>query len=82
MNEMEECYIRPLVYIKEGGWNLSVTNIKIDMGIAVWKLTNYLEKMRCTTVLEQMYRPSRHHPNIMMTKGKISGNYVNSVWQK
>lgn len=83
MNDMVECYIRPLVYIKEGGWNLSVTNIKIDMGIAVWKWTNYLgENALHNGVRANVSSFPRHHPNIMMTKGKISGNYVNSVLAK
>ncbi len=83
MNNMEECYIRPLVYIKEGGWNLSVTNVKIDMGIAVWKWTNYLgESALKNGVRANVSSFPRHHPNIMMTKGKIAGNYVNSVLAK
>ncbi len=83
MNGMEECYIRPLVYIKEGGWNLSVINIKIDMGIAVWKWTNYLgENALHSGVRANVSSFPRHHLNIMMTKGKISGNYVNSVMAK
>lgn len=83
INNMEECYIRPLVYIKEGGWNLSVTNTKIDVGIAVWKWTNYLgEKALANGVRANVASFPRHHPNIMMTKGKIAGNYVNSVLAK
>lgn len=83
LNKMEECYIRPLVFINEGGWNLSVDNVKIDMGIAVWKWTNYLgdEAIRHGVRANVSSFP-RHHPNIMMTKGKIAGNYVNSVLAK
>jgi branched-chain amino acid aminotransferase len=83
INNLEECYIRPLVYIKEGGWNLSVTNTKIDMGIAAWKWTNYLGKEALVNgVRANVASFPRHHPNIMMTKGKIAGNYVNSVLAK
>jgi branched-chain amino acid aminotransferase len=83
LNNMNECYIRPLVYIKEGGWNLSTTNIKIDIGIATWKWTNYLgEESLAKGVRANVSSFPRHHPNIMMTKGKIAGNYVNSVLAK
>lgn len=83
VNKMEECYIRPLVYIKEGGWNLSTTNVKIDVGIAVWKWTNYLgEQALLNGIRANVATYPRHHPNIMMTKGKIAGNYVNSVLAK
>ena len=83
LNDMEECYIRPLIYIKEGGWNLSVTNVTIDMGIAVWKWTNYLgEAALLNGIRANVSSFPRHHPNIMMTKGKIAGNYANSVLAK
>lgn len=83
VNKMEECYIRPLVYIKEGGWNLSTTNVTVDVGIAVWKWTNYLgEKALLNGIRANVATYPRHHPNIMMTKGKIAGNYVNSVLAK
>jgi branched-chain amino acid aminotransferase len=83
LNDMDECYIRPLIYIKEGGWNLSMTNVIIDMGIAVWKWTNYLgEAALVNGIRANVSSYPRHHPNIMMTKGKIAGNYANSVLAK
>ncbi|MGE5682322.1 MAG: branched-chain amino acid transaminase, partial [Bacillota bacterium] len=83
LNKMEECYIRPLVYIKEGGWNLTVDNVKVDMSIAVWKWTNYLGQEAIDNgVRANVSSYPRHHPNIMMTKAKVAGNYVNSVLAK
>jgi len=82
-NEMDECYIRPLMYIKEGGWNLSVDHTKVDVGIAVWRWNNYLgEEALNNGVRANVSSFHRHHPNISMTKGKISGNYGNSVLAK
>ncbi|MGE5621158.1 MAG: branched-chain amino acid transaminase [archaeon] len=83
INKMEECYIRPLVYIKEGGWNLTVDGVKIDLSIAVWKWTNYLgQEALKRGVRANVSSYPRHHPNIMMTKAKVAGNYVNSVLAK
>lgn len=83
LNQFEECYIRPLIYISDGGWNLSVDNVKVDMGIAVWKWTNYLgDDSLYHGIRANVSSYPRHHPNISMTKGKISGNYVNSVLAK
>ena len=82
-NEFEECYIRPVMYIKEGGWNLTVDNVKVDMSIAVWKWANYLGAEALNNgVRANVSSYPRHHPNITMTKGKIAGNYVNSVLAK
>ncbi|MEN6394465.1 MAG: aminotransferase class IV, partial [Anaerolineaceae bacterium] len=41
-NGFESCYIRPLIYLSEGGWNLSVDSGKVSVGIAAWEWDNYL----------------------------------------
>ena len=79
----QECYIRPLIWLAEGGWNLTVDAGKAHAGIAVWEWKAYLG----AAALEQGVRANvstftRHHPNVMMTKAKISGNYPNSVLAK
>jgi branched-chain amino acid aminotransferase len=83
VNEMNECYIRPVIYLTDGGWNLNIDGGKPSVGIAVWEWKNYLGK----EALEHGVRANiasfaRHHPNVMMTKAKISGNYANSVLAK
>jgi branched-chain amino acid aminotransferase len=82
-NEFEECYIRPLIYLTDGGWNLSVDGGKPSVGVAVWEWNNYLGE----DALEKGIRANitsftRHHTNVMMTKAKITGNYANSVLAK
>jgi branched-chain amino acid aminotransferase len=83
MNGFAECYIRPLVYLTDGGWNLTVDAGRPGVGIAVWEWNHYLgaeslEKGIRANVTSFM----RHHPNVMMTKAKITGNYANSVLAK
>jgi branched-chain amino acid aminotransferase len=82
-NGFDRCYIRPLVYLAEGGWNLTVDGGTPHVGIAVWKWDAYLGP----EALERGARANtssftRHHPNVTMTKAKICGNYVNSVLAK
>ena len=82
-NRFSECYIRPLIYLAEGGWNLTLDGGKPHVGIAVWKWEAYLGK----EALERGVRANtssftRHHVNATMTKAKICGNYVNSVLAK
>jgi branched-chain amino acid aminotransferase len=82
-NGFSECYIRPLVYLTDGGWNLSVDGGKAGVGIAAWEWNNYLG----VEALENGIRANitsftRHHPNVMMTKAKITGNYSNSILAK
>jgi len=77
------CYIRPLIYLAEGGWNLTVDTGKPHVGIAVWPWKDYLG----AEALERGVRANvssftRLHPNVNMTKAKIAGNYANSVLAK
>ncbi len=82
-NQFEECYIRPLVYLTDGGWNLSVDAGRASLGIAVWEWNNYLgEEALERGIRANITSFTRHHPNVMMTKAKISGNYANSVLAK
>jgi branched-chain amino acid aminotransferase len=79
-NGFHECYIRPLIYLAEGGWNLTLDTGVPHAAIAVWKWEAYLGE----DALERGVRANvssftRHHSNVMMTKAKISGNYANSV---
>lgn len=82
-NQFEECYIRPLIYLTDGGWNLSVDAGKPTLGISVWEWKNYLgEEALAQGIRANITSFTRHHPNVMMTKAKISGNYANSVLAK
>lgn len=79
-NRLDACYIRPLVWLAEGGWNLTIDGGRPHVGIAVWPWKAYLGP----EALEQGVRANvstftRLHPNVAMTKAKITGNYANSV---
>lgn len=79
----EECYIRPLVYLAEGGWNLTVDAGKPHFGIAVWEWKQYLgPEAAALGVRANVSSFTRHMPNVTMTKAKVSGNYANSVLAK
>ena len=82
-NGFAECYIRPLIYLSGGAWNLNVDMGKPEIGIGVWQWTNYLG----AEALERGVRANvssftRHHVNVMMTKAKVAGNYANSFLAK
>jgi len=82
-NEMNDCYVRPLLYLDEGGWNLSVDGGKPSLAIAVWIWANYLgEEALEKGIRANISSFTRHHPNVSMTKAKITGNYSNSFLAK
>ena len=82
-NGFTDCYIRPLLYITGGAWNLNVDAGKPALAIATWQWNNYLgEEALAKGIRANISSFTRHHPNVTMTKAKISGNYVNSFLAK
>jgi branched-chain amino acid aminotransferase len=82
-NQFSECYIRPLIYLTNGGWNLNVDAGEAGVGIAVWEWSNYLgEEALEAGVRANISSFTRHHPNVMLTKAKVVGNYANSILAK
>jgi len=82
-NGFKDCYIRPLIYLDGGGWNLTVDGGKPSLAIAAWEWGNYLgEEAMEKGIRANISSFTRHHPNVMMTKAKISGNYANSFLAK
>ncbi len=82
-NGFTDCYIRPLLYIKGGAWNLNVDAGQPALAIAVWQWNNYLgEEALAKGIRANISSFTRHHPNVSMTKAKIAGNYVNSFLAK
>jgi branched-chain amino acid aminotransferase len=82
-NGFDQCYIRPLLYLTGGAWNLNVDAGKPALMIAVWQWSNYLgEEALAKGIRANISSYTRHHPNISMTKAKIAGNYVNSILAK
>jgi branched-chain amino acid aminotransferase len=82
-NGFDECYIRPLLYLTGGAWNLNIDAGKPALMIAVWQWSNYLgEEALAKGIRANISSYTRHHPNVTMTKAKIAGNYVNSILAK
>lgn len=82
-NGFTDCYVRPLIYLDQGGWNLNVDSGKPSLMIAVWEWNNYLgEDALAKGIRANISSFTRHHPNVSMTKAKISGNYANSILAK
>ncbi|WHZ13408.1 MAG: Branched-chain amino acid aminotransferase [Nitrospira sp.] len=83
INRLEACYIRPLVYIGYGAMGLYPGENPIKVCIAAWKWGTYLGDEALTKgIRARVSSFTRHHVNVSMTRGKISGYYVNSILAK
>jgi branched-chain amino acid aminotransferase len=83
-NQLDEGYIRPIVFIGAGAMGVLPTKENpIHVCIAVWAWGAYLgDEGLKNGIRVKTSSYSRHHVNVMMTKAKICGNYVNSVLAK
>ena len=81
-NNFKECYIRPLMYM-QGPLTLNTDNSQARLGIATWEWGQFLGEFTQKTSIHLMVSSfTRLHPNINLTKAKVSGNYVNSMLVK
>ncbi len=83
VNKLEACYIRPLVYIGYGAMGVYPGDNPIKLAIAAWKWGAYLgDDALANGMRARVSSFTRHHVNVSMTRGKISGYYVNSILAK
>jgi branched-chain amino acid aminotransferase len=82
-NKFPDCYIRPLVFLGHGEMGLSALSNKVRVAIICWKWGSYLgdEGLR-NGIRAKVSSFNRHHVNASMVKGKITGQYVNSILAK
>jgi branched-chain amino acid aminotransferase len=83
INKLDACYIRPLVYVGYGAMGVYPGDNPIKLAIAAWKWGSYLGDDAVANGMRACVSSfTRHHVNVSMTRGKISGYYVNSILAK
>jgi len=83
VNQLKEGYIRPIVFIGEGVMGVYPGDNPIRVAIITWSWGAYLGEGALEKGIRiKVSSYTRHHVNVMMTKAKICGNYVNSVLAK
>ncbi|MCX8031479.1 MAG: branched-chain amino acid transaminase [Thermodesulfovibrionales bacterium] len=83
VNNLKECYIRPIVYLGDGAMGLYPKGNPVRVAIAVWQWGAYLGdeglekgiKVKVSSFI-------RNHVNSNMCRGKVCGYYVNSQLAK
>ena len=82
-NGFEACYIRPLIYHTSAQRSMNIDAGVAKVGIAAWEWGAYLgDEALESGVRMHVSSFTRHHPNVMMTKAKVTGNYANSSLAK
>jgi len=82
-NNLEEGYLRPLVVIGDGAMGVYSPKNPIHTYIMAWKWGAYLGPEALEKGIRCMVSSfSRHHINVSFAKGKLVGQYINSVMAK
>ena len=83
VNELDECYIRPIVYLGYGEMGLNPLPCPVQVSIACWPWGSYLgEENLATGVKMKISSWQRHDPNAMPPAAKMTGMYINSSLAK
>ena len=83
VNGLEQCYIRPLVYLGYGEMGLNPLPCPVNVSIAVWPWGAYLgDEGTQHGVRMKISSWQRHDPNAMPPAAKGTGMYINSSMAK
>jgi branched-chain amino acid aminotransferase len=83
VNGQKEGYLRPLVFVGDGVMGLHPQNNPIRTAIISWVWGAYLgDEGLKKGIRAKISSFARHHVNVMMTKAKATGNYLNSIMAK
>ncbi|AGW88937.1 MULTISPECIES: branched-chain amino acid transaminase [Cupriavidus] len=79
-NNLESCYIRPLVWIGSEKLGVSAKGNTIHVAIAAWPWGAYLgEEGMERGIRVKVSSFTRHHVNVSLVRAKASGYYINSI---
>ncbi|MDA8283500.1 MAG: branched-chain amino acid transaminase, partial [Actinomycetota bacterium] len=83
VNGLDQCYIRPLVYLGYGEMGLNPLTAPVQVSIAVWPWGAYLgEEGMARGVRMKISSWQRHAPNAIPPAAKGTGMYINSSMAK
>lgn len=79
-NELDEGYLRPIVFLGSEAMGLRAEGLSVHVAIACWPWPDYMDpEAREKGIRVQTSSYTRHHVNISMCKAKATGNYINSI---
>ncbi len=79
-NQLESCYLRPLVWIGSEKMGVSARGNTIHVAIAAWPWGAYLgEEGISKGIRVKTSSFARHHVNVSLVRAKAVGYYVNSI---
>ncbi len=84
INKFKECYIRPLIFIGDGGGlGIFIKNYDTRIAVSAWYWGAYLgEEALKNGIRAKVSSYARFHVNTFMGMSKSTGQYINSILAK
>jgi branched-chain amino acid aminotransferase len=82
-NKMDEAYLRPVAWVGDGAMGIYAPDNPIRTAVIAWRWGAYLGQDALDKgIRTKLSSWSRHHLHVSLAKGKIMGQYTNSVLAK
>ena len=82
-NRMDEAYLRPVVWVGDGAMGVYAPDNPIRTMVVAWRWGAYLgDKAIAEGIRAKLSSWCRHHIHVSLAKGKIMGQYTNSIMAK
>ncbi|OZI67207.1 branched-chain amino acid transaminase [Bordetella genomosp. 11] len=79
-NQLESCYLRPLVFYGSEKMGVSPKGAKVHVAIAAWPWGAYLgEEALAEGIRVKVSSFARQHVNVTMPRAKVATTYANSI---
>ena len=79
-NNLDEAYLRPMVFYGSEGMGLRADNLQTHAIVAAWNWPSYMSPEATEKGIKvRTSSYTRHHVNISMCKAKANGHYINSM---
>ncbi|GAB1577910.1 branched-chain amino acid transaminase [Bordetella petrii] len=79
-NQLESCYLRPLVFYGAEKMGVSPKGAKVHVAIAAWPWGAYLgEEALAQGIRVKVSSYARQHVNVTMPRAKVATTYANSI---
>lgn len=76
MNELKECYIRPIAYYGYGKMGVNPIGAPTEIAIACWSWDSYIPRPSVDLKISEYIRVPR---SVSIADAKLTGNYLNSL---
>lgn len=82
-NKLESCYLRPLAFVGDGAMGLYAIDNPIRTAVIAWEWGSYLGDDGINNgIRAKVASFARPGVNSMMVRGKLTGQYINSILAK